>query len=183
MSKFVLSSSEHKILLVLGMLICVLYCADRAARSINYSNYRVAQEQKLKRGDNGKTGSIEIQIDNVCYMGAPIYITILQFQFMTLFVILFNLWKLKEGRISDFLTAFSLSTINLSCYLLWIYGSYVGRIGNENFRIGGEKLHTYLMIDSTFYEFLIFMSLIFLFTTQTLFLLRFLLDRFSAKLS
>lgn len=174
-----LSPAEHKILVGIGFLLLILMIGSISAKCIESYNYQVEQEQKFKRGNDGRSSAIDFSVYGT--RNWAFWETVLLLQFVWIPLIIFNLWRREKFKFSNFLTAFCLSAINLFCYFCWIYGSYLGRIQNKSFELGDDKFHTYLMINSNFFEFSMFVGFIILFLFQSFILLRFALEKFQIK--
>ncbi len=175
-----LSPAEHKILLGIGFLMLIMVIGNITITCIDAYNYQVEKEQKLKRGKESNDKTIDFEFYGNCSR-PPIYEVILQLQIFTVPVLLLNLWKFKNYRFSNYLISLCLSAINLLCYFMWIYSGYLVRKENDAFDVNSDTFHSYLMINSTPFEFSTFICFVILFTAQTVFLLRFALERFQTK--
>ena len=174
--------TECKIFFGIGCLIFVLCLVNVTYKSINFHNSRVEKEQqnKLKRANKINDGkSIEFEVFDIS-RGLTIYETVLFFQIFTVLPLLYALWNYNK-KLSTFNTILGISWLNLLCYLFWIYGSYIGRKGNEVFDFATDTFQSYLMIEATFLEFLLFLCFLIFSIAQSFCLIRFIIEKFQYK--
>ena len=179
-----ISPAEHKILLGIGCLIFVFCIVNLTHKSINFYNLEVEkeQQQKLKQANKKSDGkSIDFKLYEIS-RGLTIYETILILQIFTVPALLFALWKF-DNKLSTLNISLFISFFNLFGYLFWIYASYIGRKGNEVFDVATDTFQSYLMINATFLDLILFVCFSVLSITQMFCLLRFVVDKFQAKIS
>lgn len=178
-SNILLSPIEHKILLVLGFLICSLYFVSLSDKFITNYNKAVESEQIEK----GKVANNEERISfglSHCY-STPIYETILGLQIFTIPLLVLSLWKPNFAR---FVSSVLLTSFILFGYVGWMIFSYTGRKSNDFFfRVEDTTFNTYIFFQSTVLEFILFLAIALLFIIQLAILLRFAIEKLQAKIA
>lgn len=177
-SKILLSPIEHKILLVMGFLICSLYFTNLSDKAIAIYNKNVEDEQIEKRNFANNEENISFSFSN-CY-SIPIYETVLALQILTIPLLLLLIRKQHFAR---FLSSLFLTFFILFGYINWMIFSYTARKSNENFQIEETTFNTYILYQSTVLEFVLFLIVAILFVLQSAILLRFVIEKFQAKIS
>jgi hypothetical protein len=175
-----LFSSEHKILLGISLLMCLLYYSDMIGHSIARYNNDVerAEMHKMERAnDPGKSdGSFTI----VCNVWRSPWEGILQLQILTnplIFIIL-----LYGRSFWNYVFAFVLNFITFWCFYLWAYESLrLSRGWSYDIPVPpsfGELLLTH----STQFEFLTFLSVSIWLLLCLFFLTRFVIAKLTGKI-
>jgi len=177
-SKTLLSPVEHKILFALGLLICSFYFVNLSNKIVATYNEAVKTEQIEKRKEADNERPISFGFSH-CY-SPPIYELILLLQFLTVPIIVFLLGK---QQFAGFLTSLVLTSLTLFGYICWMIDSFLIRKYSEVFREENISFNTYILYQSTVLEFVLFLAFTILFILHFAILLRFVIEKFHAKIS
>ena len=177
LSNSVISSIEHKMFLAIALLICCLFFTNLFTKPIAEYNESFRTVQIVKSNSNDTNERIQL---SGCYpCTTPFFITMLQFQILVLPVIFFSLFKRHLGNI---FFSFILSLFILLGYAGWIEHTYYTIIYLENNHTLNSHFYNYFFLDSTILDFILFLMLSVLCILQFLVLMRFVIEKFQAKM-
>ena len=113
-----------------------------------------------------------------CFDQFPISKNIPRIQFFLIPILFFSILRIK-----NLLIQFLLSFTVISLYFYWIYETFAGRRMFEIFSLETETIFSYLMNDSTIFDFSFFIIISIIFILQSFFVFRFVIDKFQVKIS
>ncbi len=177
-SDTLLSPIEHKLLLVIGVLICSLYFITLSDKFITNYNEAVENEQIEKLYFSNNEQRPNFSGCNPCV--TPIYKIILGFQFLTIPFLFFTLLK---RRVIFFVISTFLTFFTFFGYVSWMFFTYSVRRENEVFHTENITLNTYLLYNSTIWELNLFLLISILFILQIYVFSRFTIEKFQTKIS
>lgn len=173
----ILSQTEHRLFLGITLLICCLFFINLTEKTVAGYNTTIQNEQTEKR-DLANTNE-RINLSGCFPCTTPIHETILPLQFLTLPFIFLSLLKRHLGTL---ILSFSLTSFTLFGYVSWINYTYYSRIAAENFHFMNMPFNNYLLLNSTVLDFILFLMLSVLCILQISILLRFVIEKFQAKI-
>ena len=173
-----LSPIEHKMLLVIGFLICSIYFINLSAKFITNYNDAVENEhiEKLYFSNNEKRPNFS----GCNHCVTPIYTTVLGLQFLIIPLLFLSLLN-KSFEFFVFSTL--LTFVTFFGYISWMSYTYVVRRENGVFHTEDITFNNYLLHNSTMWELILFLLLSVLFLLQISAFLRFTIEKFQAKIS
>lgn len=177
-SKLPLSPVEHKILIAIGFLLCGFYFTNISDKAIATYNETVKSEQieKERIANNHRGFSFEVCV----FRSTPLYEKVLLFQFL---LIPFLLLLLKKQMFASFIFSQMLTAFILFGYVGWIFETYDLMQSNDFLREENVSFNNYLLFQSTVLEFVLFLIFATLLVIQSALLMRFVVERFQAKIS
>lgn len=174
MTNQLLSSIEHKLLVVIALLICCLYFANLTNKAVEDYNNSVQRAEAFKAETDG-TDEEKISIA-VCYFNSPKpHEIILGFQILLAPLLLVCLLSRKPV---GFIASTLLSSLMLFGFLSWLYRTYSAIKFNRSFSLEHTSLNDFLFYNSTNLEAISFLVYSILFVLQISILTRFLYSRF-----
>ncbi|HEX8247987.1 MAG TPA: hypothetical protein VF599_07435 [Pyrinomonadaceae bacterium] len=172
-----LSPSEHKLFFGIAFLICCLFFVNLTNKTINSYNEAIENAQIEKRYAANSKPKISFGI--YCLNSTPLYEVILALQFFTNPLLLLLFLKRKAGR---FICAGLLAAFTFSGYVGWIIYTYRARKSDESFYRADTSFNDYLLYNSTFPEFILFLIFAVLLVLQICVLTRFVIEKFQARI-
>jgi hypothetical protein len=154
-----LSTSEDKILLFLSGSLLTTYFLDIF--------YRILIFIMIPR-----RGAIDFFLEPFPVSKKIPYIQIILIPLLAIFIF-------KQNK---FIFSFIVSLISSFLYFYWVLETFWGRKTFYSFDLANETFNTYLMADSSVLEFVQFLLISIIFVAQTIFLSRFTIEKFQAKI-
>ncbi len=176
-SNILLSPTEQKILLVIGFIICSLYFINLSDKFITDYNEVVESEQNEKMYFSNNEQRPSFSGCNPCI--TPFYVTILGFQFLTIPLLFLSLLRRKFEL---FVFSTLLTFVTFIGYVSWMFYSYNVRKENGVFYLENTTFNSYLLYNSSIWEFILFLLLSILFILQISAFLRFTIEKIQAKI-
>lgn len=168
------SPTEQKLLLGIAILMCCLFFANFGSKIIENHN----RKAELKQIENETGQKIEFSGCYPCV--TPIFEHIIFLQLIAFPLIFLFLTK---RRIGYFISSTFLASYIFFGYLNWIGWSYYIRTSVDDAHFVDASFYNYLFINSTFLDLIVFLILAILLVLQISILLRFVIEKFQAKIS
>ena len=176
--RYLLSQSENKLLISFVFLICCLFYGNLIDKTISDYNQAAIAKQIEKQEEANKVEKISFSDCHPCVTLVYEILVSLQFFFNP-----FIFFLLLAKRNYLFLTSTVFTSFSLLGFVTWMLFSYESRKINELFVISETTLNTYILYKSTALEAVLFLLFSTLFVLQISVLLRFVIEKFQAKIS
>lgn len=174
--KTLLSPVENKLLLGLFLTVCCVFyihCADNIIEGYN-SEVKFQQVEKQSRANYARTSMF-----SHCTFGTPISVQIFWLQFFTNPILFFLLRKPKASR---FIISIVINSVILFSLSAWNLRNYEGYVLNDAFWLH-KTPYGYFGLSSHFTAFILAVLLFVFLILQFSIIVRFVIEKFQAKLS
>lgn len=177
--KIIFSQNEQRLFLGLVFLAFTVFIFNFGNKIIESYNNEVALTQLEKKDLSNKPISNKFYITH-CGSSATIYEFIywLQFIFLPL-----SFYLLEKQKFSRFIASLFLHAIVIFSFFCWAYSTYSLNKFSEHPYQRVDSFNNYLLYGSNSLDFLFLALILILFILQTLVLLRFVAEKFQAKIS
>lgn len=182
MPKTFVSTAERRLMLLLMVLITCTYYLTLENKAVENYNQSIKYEQERKRdlADNPpKRNSISFGFSN-CHYGTPFRYLFYGLQFFTNPLACF---LLRKGTFKRFSAALLFNFITFTSFIAWSFEAFTIYKVTERLPEKIESLHQFVLYDSTETEFALSIFVGICFVVQMFVLLRFVLEKFQAKIS
>lgn len=182
MSKTFVSTAERRLMILLMVLITCTYYLTLENKAVENYNQSVKYEQERKEyaaNNPPQKKSVSFGFSN-CHYGTPFWYLLYGMQFFTNLLACF---LLRKGTFKRFTLALFFNFITLFSFLVWSYEAFTIYKTVERLPERIESLNQFVLYDSTKTEFALFVLVGICFAVQSFVLLRFVSEKFQAKIS
>lgn len=182
MPKTFVSTVERRLMLLLMVLITCTYFLSLENKAVENYNQSVKYEQERKKdaaNNPPRKNSLSFGFSH-CSYGYPLWYLFYGLQFFTNPLACF---LLRKGTFKRFLLALFFNFVTLTCFIIWSYEAFTIYRVTERLPERIESLNQFVLYDSTKTEFALFVFVGICFAIQSFTLLRFVLEKFQAKIS
>ena len=181
MSKTFVSIVERRLLLLLMISISCAYYLTLETKAIEKYNESIRYEQEQKRllADNPKITSPSFGLSD-CNSGAAPWEWLYALQFFTNPI---SCFLLRKETLRKFLCAMFLNSITLFSFLAWSFQTFSILKSIEQLPESIQTFNQFVLYDSTKLEFCLFLLVGICFVAQWFILMRFVVEKFQAKIS
>lgn len=176
------STTERRLLVLLMALITCTYFLDLENKAVENYNQSVKYEQEKKENSaNNPTQKNKVSFGfSNCHYGTSFWYLLYGLQFFTNPL---GCFLLRKGTFKRFTLALFFNFLTFLCFIVWSYEAFTAYKAAERLPDRIESLNQFVLYDSTKTEFTLFVFVSFCFAVQTFILLRFVLEKFQAKIS
>jgi hypothetical protein len=172
------SASEHTILMIIVLLMCFAFYKDVSNKIIDAYNEEVRWEQQQKMNEANGEPNFHFTLYDSCG-GPPLWHLIIALQFATNPFLLF---LIKRRTLGKFIFSTFLNFLMFYGYFAWANNAFNARVLNEHSHIADVGFGGYLFPGSTALQQFSFVLISALLVLQIFFLIRFVMERFNARI-
>jgi hypothetical protein len=180
-SDYLLSPAESKFLRGFILLLCLIFTYNLLNKAVDKYNEEVrwSQERNERRANNPNTREISFGIYDIS-SGLPLWYLLYGLQFFTT---PFSYFLLKKQKLNHFVISTFFTFLTFASFSAWTYDTFSFLKYEETTLLKDKGFNQYILYDSTLLEFVLFLSISALLIVQISILLRFVIEKFPAKIS